>query len=119
VLGERSALRVSKLGLRGLEGPFACAPFDGADVYLNAFRGVFADQRLLLGRHEFGRHVLSDCANCEELRAAKVNSERVSMESSLLQMQNARIVAVDSFDGAVAGWSRLLRGGEEHVEQWA
>jgi hypothetical protein len=71
VLGERSALRVDKLGLRSLEGPLASASFDGADVYLNAFRSVTAGQRSLLRRNKFGRNVLSDRGNREKRKSTK------------------------------------------------
>ena len=71
MLGERSALRVDKIGLRGLEAPFACAFFDGTDVYLSAFRGVLADQRSLLWRRKFGRNVPSDRGNREKRKSSK------------------------------------------------
>src|SRR5882757_10751667 len=71
VLDEWSALRVDKLGLRGLEAPFATAPLGGADIYLNAFRGVLADQRCLLRRRKFGRNVLSDRDNRRERKSSK------------------------------------------------
>ena len=88
VLGERSAMRISKLGLRGLESPFVCAPFDVAEIYLNAFRGVATEQRSLLRRRKFGRNVLSDRRNRGKRWAEMVNSGRVSMALSLFANAN-------------------------------
>ena len=69
--GERSALRVDKFSLRGLETPFVWVPFDAADVDLNALRGVLAKQRALLRWREFGRNVPSDSGNRRERKSGK------------------------------------------------
>jgi hypothetical protein len=71
VLGEWSPLRVGKLGLGGLEMPFVCTLFDTADIYLNAFRGVLTDERVLWRRYKFGWDVLSDRKNCGKPKSSK------------------------------------------------
>lgn len=76
VLGERSALRVDKLRLGGLKIPFACAPLGGADVYLNIFRCVLAEQKSLRpGISLFGMP-WANRANRNERKSGKSDRER-------------------------------------------
>jgi hypothetical protein len=58
--GERPALRVDKLRLRGLEAPFSCSPFDATDVYLNTLRGELTYLSAPLRKRKLGRNILSD-----------------------------------------------------------
>jgi hypothetical protein len=71
VLREQSTLCVDKLRLRGFETPFGYAPFDDTDVYLNAFRGVLADQSSLLRSRKFGRNLLSYRGHRKKQKSSK------------------------------------------------